>query len=99
MSKNELMSRRERLEAVFAGEQPDRTPILGGCSPDAPEQKNEAQATEPTEAAVVPLVEPEPEPQPKPAKKLPEVVVIYGREEFIPFLELILHFFSSPGRL
>ena len=30
MSKNELMSRRERLEAVFAGEEPDRTPILGG---------------------------------------------------------------------
>ena len=63
------------------------TSFLGGCSPDAPEQKNQAQATEPAETAVVPLVEPQPEPQPEPAKELPEVVVLYGREEFVPFLE------------
>ena len=55
--------------------------MMGGCSPDAPEQKSEAKATERAETTVAPPV------QPEPAKELPEVVVIYGREEFIPFLE------------
>ncbi len=57
------------------------TMTLIGCSPDAPEQKNTVQLTGPAETVPETPVEPEP------GKELPEVVVLYGREDFVPFLE------------
>lgn len=59
------------------------TTLLAGCSPDAPEQESAAQAADPAETDVLVEVESQPEPAPQ----LPEVVVLYGREEFVPFLE------------
>lgn len=53
---------------------------LSGCSPDTPEQAAETQSE--TESAR-PLLETEPEP----AADLPEVVVLYGREDLVPWLE------------
>ena len=60
---------------------------LNACSDNADQAELEA-APQATEAAV-PEAEPEPKPEPKPepAAKLPEVVVLHGREELVPWLE------------
>ena len=56
---------------------------LWGCSEDQPAPAEEA----PAEALAEPVAEATPEPEPKPAADLPEVIVLYGREELVPWLE------------
>jgi len=55
--------------------------LLWGCSDDTTEQITESAPEPQTEAATAPVSEPEP------AVELPEVVVLYGREELVPWLE------------
>lgn len=56
--------------------------LLTACSPDQPEPVAAAPET-------APLADPEPESEAAapPAREVPEVVVIYGRDEMIPWLE------------
>lgn len=56
---------------------------LWGCSEDQPAPVEEA----PAEALAEPVAEAAPEPEPQPAADLPEVIVLYGREELVPWLE------------
>ncbi len=58
---------------------------IWGCSEDQPV----AAAESPAEPVPEPVIEaiPEPEPEPEPASELPEVIVLYGREELVPWLE------------
>lgn len=59
--------------------------FLWGCSPDAPEAEGEAQAE--TQAESTGTHSAEPVPEPEPVAELPEVIVLYGREELQPWLE------------
>jgi len=60
---------------------------LWGCSEDSTGQQDDAQA-EPTANAIVEAVsEPEPTPEPEPAADLPEVIVLFGKEDMVPWLE------------
>ena len=62
---------------------------LVACAQEDPAQPMapEEASNEMTEPEPAPAPEPEPEPEPEPAAELPEVVVLYGREELVPFLE------------
>jgi len=72
---NDLSSFRMRAIAIFLG----ATLVLGGCSQDASDQNNAAQVTDPATTGVVQ--------QSDSTKEPPEVVVLYGKEDLVPFLE------------
>ena len=57
--------------------------LLWGCSEDTPGQQTMAQE----EATPAPPVEAVVAAEPEPAADLPEVIVLYGREELVPWLE------------
>lgn len=59
--------------------------LLLGCSENSSEEQTVAGEGTPSQTPVETAVEPVPEPEP--AAELPEVVVVYGREDFVPWLE------------
>jgi len=60
---------------------------LWGCSEDPTGQQDEAPGGATPETIVEAVPAPEPEPIPEPLAELPEVIVLYGKEDMVPWLE------------